>query len=60
MESHTTPVCGLIIKQAMMSFCVEVVPASLLGLFEARLIRASGITLLGANASLRKNGQAFY
>lgn len=34
-----------------MSFCVEVVPVSLLGLFEARLIGASGNTFLGANVS---------
>lgn len=45
-ESHTIPVRGLIIKQALMSFCLEVVLASLLGLFEARLSRASGNTLL--------------
>ena len=31
MESHTIAMCGLIIKQAVMSFCV-VVPASQLGL----------------------------
>ena len=55
-ESHTVTVCGLIIKQAVISFCVEVVPASLLGLFKARVIQASANTLLGANVSLRKSG----
>lgn len=53
MESHT--IRGLIIKQAMTSFCVAAMPASQLGLFEASLIGASGNTLL----SLKKNGQVF-
>lgn len=56
MGSHTGAVCGLIIKQAVTSFCGEVVLASLLGLFKARVTRASGKALLGANVSLRKKG----
>lgn len=47
MESHMIAVCGLIIKQAVMSFCGEVVPSSPLGLFKPWVTTASGKTLLG-------------